>query len=51
MSTRSLEVETDEGAQELQPRQLTSGVELYPTILSALEPWARKLDVELPRPI
>jgi L-lactate dehydrogenase len=32
-------------------RQLASGVELYPTILSALEPWARKLDVALPRPI
>ncbi|HEU0094788.1 MAG TPA: Ldh family oxidoreductase [Vicinamibacteria bacterium] len=32
-------------------RQLASGVELYPTILSALEPWAGKLDVALPRPI
>jgi LDH2 family malate/lactate/ureidoglycolate dehydrogenase len=28
--------------------QLATGVELYPSILQSLEPWARKLDVEMP---
>jgi LDH2 family malate/lactate/ureidoglycolate dehydrogenase len=32
-------------------RQLADGVELYPTILEALAPWARRVDVALPRPI
>jgi L-lactate dehydrogenase len=38
-------------ALERRARQLAQGVELYPTILAALEPWARKLDVARPRPI
>ena len=40
-----------QAALERRARQLASGAELYPTILSALEPWARRLDVALPRPI
>ena len=32
-------------------RQLADGVELYPTILDALAPWARRLEVALPPPI
>jgi LDH2 family malate/lactate/ureidoglycolate dehydrogenase len=32
-------------------RQLAHGVELHPTIMGALEPWARRLDVGVPRPI
>jgi LDH2 family malate/lactate/ureidoglycolate dehydrogenase len=30
-------------------RQLASGVELYPSVLPALEPWAGKLGVKLPK--
>jgi LDH2 family malate/lactate/ureidoglycolate dehydrogenase len=31
--------------------QLANGVELYPTILPSLQPWARKLAVPLPAPV
>ena len=32
-------------------RQLEQGVELYPTILDGLAPWAQRLEVALPPPI
>ncbi len=40
-----------EAALARRTRQLAGGVELYPTALGALEPWARRLGVEAPRPI
>lgn len=36
---------------ERRARQLAQGVELYPTVLDGLAPWARRLEVALPRPI
>ena len=38
-------------ALERRSRQLAHGVELYPTILDALAPWAKRLEVALPRSI
>ena len=38
-------------ALERRARQLAHGVELYPTIMDGLAPWARRLDVALPPPI
>jgi LDH2 family malate/lactate/ureidoglycolate dehydrogenase len=38
------------GALARRARQLTEGVDLYPTILPALEPWAAKVGVPLPAP-
>ena len=38
-------------ALERRTRQLAHGVELYPTILDALAPWAKRLEVALPRSI
>jgi len=32
-------------------KQLREGVELYPTIMEDIKPWAEKLDVALPKPI
>jgi len=32
-------------------KQLREGVELYPTIMQDLQPWAEKLDVAIPQPI
>jgi L-lactate dehydrogenase len=40
-----------EAALARRARQLAEGVELYPTALSALAPWAQRLGVERPRPI
>src|SRR5262249_32576217 len=40
-----------EAALARRARQLADGVELYLTALDALEPWARRLGVERPRPI
>jgi len=41
----------ERAALERRARQVAHGVELYPTILDGLAPWARRLEVELPRPI
>lgn len=40
-----------ERALKLRKEQLADGVALYPGILSAIEPWAAKLNVPLPNPI
>ena len=40
-----------ERALALKREQLERGVALYPSILPALEPWAEKLGVEVPRPM
>ncbi len=40
-----------ERALALRREQLERGVALYPSILPALEPWATKLGVEVPRPM
>jgi L-lactate dehydrogenase len=40
-----------QAALERRARQIAHGVELYPTILDALAPWAQRLEVALPRPI
>ncbi len=40
-----------EGALARKRKALAEGVELYPTILPALAPWAEKLGVEPPKPI
>ena len=38
-------------ALRLRAEQIQKGVVLYPTILTALQPWSEKLNVPLPRPI
>jgi LDH2 family malate/lactate/ureidoglycolate dehydrogenase len=40
-----------QAALERKARQLAQGIELYPTILETLAPWAGRLEVALPRPI